>query len=527
METSGWDLVSALSITAANAQLMLNTAITGAAFTFTWKPVPTSTIVVTGHFASWQLVTGGSGQKVHLAVTVASGSLSGTTAMGSLGPWDLAGVAVTIEVPLLFVTGSSASSQLLQFDFSTAGSVTSQSTVTVVGITLPTGSTIDSLHSGTVGNAIAECVYNNPASASHVFATLIPNPANRMPKPYQVPKSYQGGTQFYDPTTGTFNGQVLIPVGVPLDEAYYVYNLPVISAYAFEYTVSAGNTGIDYLTIFSLAQITGDAVPTTTTDIDSSLVDFSSPVCLGLSARYFLKYVLMPQLPGAYGLRPGGWEFGLYHQSPDIGRFNYQNDQITSTGGIGLPSVSVNGIGYNPQIDSLAVTIVGTQLQTVISGSCDITSGVSITFSYTSHNSPSLVNNQLVFTADPSPSTSYDTNMTTAAKVANVFSLDTFYAISNAVGSSIFHSINNNLDGFGVSQLSPEFVQWTDYAIDTLGAVGLNDVFYARGSGHALVPTDPGGTSGIIPLDQGGIHGIIPLDQGGGAFGGGRLEPLH
>jgi hypothetical protein len=471
---------------------------------------------MTGHFASWQLVRGGSGPVVHLALALQDGSLKATT--GTAAPLDLAGVVVTIEVPLSFVTSSDSVSQELRFDFSTAGgAVASQSAVTVVGVALPAGSPIDSTGASFIGTALVQCIYNSKDSAGHVFATLIPNPIGLLPH------APQGGTQFYDPTTGSFNGEVLLPAGVPPDVAYYnTCNLPVIGAYAFTYTVSAGNTGSDYLTICSQAQITSEPAPATTSGLDPALVDFSSPACLGFSARYFLKYVLMPQLPAAYGLKPGHTAFGLYRQSPDIGRFSYQNNQVTNTDTIGLPSVSVNGISYDVQINHITFSIVGTQLKTALDGESDITSGVSVQFSYSCLNTASLnAAGQLVFAADPNPQTDHHISMSDTAKFENVLSADTLNLISNAVGDSIAHSTYNNLGDFGVTQLNPAFVQWTDYSLDTLTAVGLNDVFYAHGTGHIAPPAPHGGIipldgGGIIPLDNGGIHGgLTPIKVGG------------
>lgn len=466
MNTSGWDVVSSLSLAIANAQLAKNATLNEAAFDFKSQPDPTTTIVVAGHFALWQLVTGGSGQVVKLDVTLADGNLTIATAAGTVASLALAGVVVTLEVPLSFVTGANGSTQELRFDFSTTGKVASQETVLVI----PTGSTINPLYTAMVRNAIAECVYNNPASSAHVFATLVPG--GNLPS---INGPTGGGIQPDHMSLGPF------PF-IPINEGLYDYNFPLIDNYAFQYTVSAGNSGTDYLTIFSMAQIPGDQTPAVTSLIDSSLVDFVSPACLGLSARYFLKYVLMPQLPAAYGLRPGTSSNGLFIQSPDIGRFHYQNDQITITDIIGLPSVSVNGISYDVQINHMTFSIVDTKLKTELDGESDITSGVSVQFSYTSLSEPGLVDDQLVFAPDPNPSTNHTLGMSDTAKFENILSADLFNVIGNAVGDSIAHSINNNLESFGVSQLNPQFVKWNNYSIGTPTTAGLNDVFYMRGA---------------------------------------------
>jgi hypothetical protein len=359
--------------------------------------------------------------------------------------------------------------------------------------------------------AIAECVYNNPASASHVFATLVPG--GSLPS---LNGPAAGGIHSDHMSMGPF---AIIPANMPLDEGLYLYNWPSIANYAFQYTVSAGGSSPDYLTIYSMAQISGDPTPTTTTDIDGALVDFASPACLGLSARYFLKYVLMPQLPKAYGLRPSTSSNGLFTQSPDIGRFHYQNDQITITDSIALPSVSVNGSSYDVQINHMTIAIDVTKLKTTLDGESDLASGVSVQFSYTSLSEPSIVNGQLVFAPDPAPTITHRLSKSDTAEVENILSADMLNVIGSAVGDSIVHSISNNLDSFGVSQLNPQFVKWNSFSINTPTVAGLNDIFYLRGKSA----DSPG--SGIFTPDDGisfpgqgiphGPHGIIPMHLGG------------
>lgn len=505
MDLNSWDIASALSLSAANAQLLASRQLTGAEFKFTYAPAGVPPLVLQGSFASWQLV-GGSNNLVSVAITLANAT--GTQALSPPVAHNLSGTVVTLEIPLSFVASTNVplgtAQQTLCFDFTTTGGVPSQQGVNVQKVALPAGAGLDA---GLVGLALLECVANNAASTSFVFATLVS--AQGLPA---GASSFGGGQTHSAGGIYSYAVQLAAPGAVTslkdLAAEAYRHNEPVLTQYQFLYAAASGNKGEDYLVVLASLSAT-TPLPAA---IDGQVFgSYDRPVCLAFSPDYFFPYIIMPQLPPAYNLRPGTWDGPsfimpqlpppynvqrvgdgrLFTQSPDIGRFSYDeaNKQVVSTGSIDMPSVSAGGISYSPRIDDLTVTIDGsTHLRTVLHGSCHISSGVNLTFTYACNNPPVVSNNALVFAPDPNPSMDHDVDMTWEAKIGNEFTGDLLIAIVNAIGKSITHSISNNLASFGLAQLSPTFVRWADCDLQVLDGAGMNDILFLRGRDSASEP---------------------------------------
>lgn len=504
MTLSGWDATSSLALSVVNKQLQTNTGLSGAAFDF---QDTANGMTIAGHFGAWQIVRGGSNSLVLVAITLTDGKYT----VGTSAPLDLAGVVVTLEMSLKFMSSATPNCVELRFDYSTTGAVGNQGSVQVKDIALPAGSPVPVLSKLLVAEAVLQCVANNPAGAAHIFASLATT-ANTSARYYiPAPTAYAftyaetaGGDGAYFSILSTLGGPDLVAAlqaelsGASVQAAQLASEIAVLQQAGGIIGVMVGPLQTALQTInnqvatlqsaVKQAQVLSSMPSSLPTTLDPALFDASALMAVGLSPYYFLSLVLLPQLPAIYNLRPASvFRAGgvmNYLPSPDLDHFKYSytDNHITNTCTLPMPSVSAGGINYNPQIDGLTISINDTALTTTLNGSCHISSGIDLTFTYTSGNTLTATSTGVAFAPDPNASFDHNIDESTWAKIGNVFSLDSLNGIINAIGDSIGHSINNNIGNLGVSQLSPGFITWPGFSNTGIVSAGLNDILYFRGN---------------------------------------------
>lgn len=528
MQIFNWDVVSSLALSVINAQLQKNAGLTDAEFDF---HDTARDLHVAGHFSKWEIV-GGSGNLVSVAIALKDGTLT----MGTDAPVPLAGVVVTLRIALRFLHSINADSQELRFDFTTGGKVPSEGVAMLISVTLPANSDIQAVSQALIGHALAHCVDQNPAAAAHVFASLAnegtANASYAMPKPTAIAFTYTepsgGGGGYFSiflavqPLRGSPELQEsfkrcseLSDLKLRIRNLSFDLLMQKSLCAAAEKDIFSSNEGgriwVDRTNKVKQRQAALDALekqllefpyndadkqynelvqklialPAYPTTQVTGLFDEKSTVAVAMSCDCLLNFVLLPQLPGLYGLQPSTVDaLNAYVASPDLGRFVYNNNAISLTSPLAM-DVRVDGIHYYPEIDNLSISIDDNTLKTVGSGTCHISPGINMDFSYTTNNPVTASGEGITFTSDSNPTVDSNINESVGAKIGTsiggIFSGGGTDAIFKHIADSITRGITNNIAGFGIAHLSSNFINWQGYSMKTVKSAGLEGLFFFRG----------------------------------------------
>ena len=274
-----------------------------------------------GTFGTWSVVPGGSSQLLMLQIALPTGTMTMTP---GAPPISIAGMSVQLLVSLqLLPVAASPGGSTLVFDFKQVGpaSSTAAGVVTPHGFVNPGALTL--VQQAALANAIANVLVQHAADVAFVFASISPERA-----------------------------------------ASVNWMRPVSSAYC--YLAPQGATAVlAILSVTSNRDIS--ALPRL---VDPGILQGVGNAGLAVSSALFLQNVMAPALLSS--LRASG---SLVLNSAGV---------LQNSGTLSLPEVDKAGESYHPQIDSMTVTLVDTQMLVTINGSCDMHMGVSMTFSATS-----------------------------------------------------------------------------------------------------------------------------------------------
>ena len=434
MNLYGWDVASALSLERANAELHGISDDLMQVFSY-----QEGGATVAGRFMDWQLVPGGSGSSVRLEVPFQMGYLTGMgpDKLGEPQP-SLAGVVVTLEVPLQLVKTDVAQSDLkfhfgqLVDELSTIAVNPAHGDFTLKGVT-DRSDTLTPTQLRGVGTLVARGLEKHADEIDHVFARV---------------------------------GGAAAVKGFPS---------PTASAFAYTEVGPDDQSTTGYLVVMGM--LDGGDASGNQVEFDSELLDGFPEAVVAMSEEVFLRYLVMPMLPSLVG---HGTSAGSFRW--DEGRW-----AVVTTGSIGLDSVEPALITYYPQMDSMVMQVVGQQLTTSIQGSCDLKLGLRMTWSMSLADAmtynPSL--SAATFTQVGSPQVSYTLPPVTPDQSSWLTAFTNngitwmlkgvANAVETAVASSVRNGLADRLGGIRLQQSPPVPIVWAGASAMKVTGVTLDD----------------------------------------------------
>ena len=484
MNLQSWDLVSAVSLDAANQQMASRQSELIEKFSLTQEGFK-----LEGKFDAWKFV-GGSQTIAHLEIPIESGSLckatssSGNGGEGAdldisvnvpgisvdlnvgeqaddtnkedstgdasgKGAIDLAGVSVIVEVSLALLPEPPEKpvGNRLVFDFRTAGkprgtdakpskssspsssSASSSSpaagVVTPISIHDPKGR-LGIAYKSIVQTAVVECLVSNAAKITYNIATI----------------------------------------GV-IDQKAYGWLKPAHSEYVF---IQEANSMRAYLAILSMVNESGTGKRST--NVDPQLFDDKSDGFIAISGNLFLQHVIFPQLPSGigHGAKPSDFEFVP------------SKHEIKSIATFGIGKVKVGLINYEPKITSLTVRIEGDKLTCDAKGDCSMGIGIHVTFDVDKNNTLVLESNkQISVVAAPSPPPTHDTHFPWYDYALIAASPLIVGAIEVAIGKALGKKITTSSE-VELAADPPAPVAWTGLKKLNVASIQLDTAFLMRGT---------------------------------------------
>jgi hypothetical protein len=220
--------------------------------------------------------------------------------------------------------------------------------------------------------------------------------------------------------------------------------------------------------------------------IDGELFDMQDELFLMISGGQFLKNVVMPMLPGAYGNGATASNF-IYQAIDDTA------GKIINNGEINCGSVKEGLTHYHPKINALDISIQNNSLISKAAGKFDITglAKAYVTFSMTTTN-PMVYDpntNNISFKADPNPKRNYKKHIPWWEYVVSIIGGAVILAIVDTVISlvtdSISKSVSNSIGSSGKNSISDNgscIVEWNGLQHFQVKDAGLSTAFYMRGN---------------------------------------------
>ena len=369
-----------------------------------------------GSFGPWEVVTGGTAKFLHVRIPVVQGTM--VDASGVSTPLDGEAVYVAIALALLpNAHGQGGTS--LSFDFS---GQSGSGAKPVAALSPPTGSApskLDSTGQAILRGAVAATLAANAAQVTLVLAAINPQPGA---------------------------GSWLTPQQTD-----------------FCWVESAGQGFLFILTVMD-----GRDTSTLNRAVDPLLLANASAwdACVALSPEMFLEHLVLPGLPPTLGIvaSPGvfGWDAASGH--------------INQTSSFPLPTVR-GTFNYTPFVDALMIEVVGTQLHSVISGTCDLKVRLTLNFSREASNSLQFIPSKQILTLLPDDQAIVHSDIPTDGP----FSRARKALVPNAIPAEVIQGLVLN-DRLSPSVTIPSVVNWGNQLVFTATAAGLDTAFYLQGS---------------------------------------------
>ena len=327
MNIYGWDTVTALSVGAVNRALAANSKqliqefkVSGSTFGNSYQ--------LQGEFGAWQVVPGGSGNLLRLAVPIVAGSIQ----PGAGAAVDLAGSTAVVEISLDLLPTADGRSQHLVFALHQAaqtGATPQPGVVTPITLTAPAPATaaLGPLGVSLVLDGVAAAMAADAAAVSYVLAAVN-----------------------------------LVP---PASNSWLT---PVESSYVYE-EVSGGGA---YLAV--LSTVSSRDISQLARTVDPELFAGGGDAAFAISEDLFLEQLIRPALPQVFG------------GSANAGCFGYDpvKHVITAAHQFGIAEVKEGAIWYTPNVTTLSLGVVGGSLAMAVNGNCDLKAGISMDFWVTS-----------------------------------------------------------------------------------------------------------------------------------------------
>ncbi|WP_213803464.1 TULIP family P47-like protein [Granulicella sp. dw_53] len=442
MQTFGWDTVFLISNRRVNQALATNLQSLLPTFEVDLGSDPT--IHAAGSFLSWEIVEGGDGKLLFFKLTIKKGTMEiGTINLPehvkSLVP-DLEtfanasetvidGVAIVLSLFLRIMPKPDASLQELAFFLEHVAYASQDSHrpgfVTVVNVIDPSGK-LSVSHKTLLGASIAEYVVRNAQKIAFAFASIN-----------------------------------LVPPGTNS------WLTPVESDYTYMEKIGSSD---GYMAILSVT--TRRPIENLSRTIDQNAINSSYTGSFLISNTMFLRNVILPALPTAYGTQPS-----VFTLDEDKGL-------IRNTRTFETKSVKSGAITYYPVISSLSVSTNGEGLETSISGSCDLKGGISMTFGIKARNRSRFdaSSKTITFLSDPNPESWHSADIPWYYWFLGPIAV----LITELVVKLIADSIASQLDSLAREALSitknpPQSVHWTGTQILDVKVAGVNGAFFMMG----------------------------------------------
>ena len=203
--------------------------------------------------------------------------------------------------------------------------------------------------------------------------------------------------------------------------------------------------------------------------VDSLMFNSSDDIYLGFSSGLFMQRVVLP----GFHQRLNGYQI-------------FNNNGVLQGGSFKLPDVVVGLITYHPQVDSLQVSIAGTQLATTIQGSCDMYLGIRLSFTYSSFSPIALdkESRSIKLLAPTNEAFNHQVNMGDKggpeAPMVSLIVKPIITVITNAIGDSIANVISKTGPGAGL-RFVPVQLQWSNVDFSRVNQAIIADNFFITG----------------------------------------------
>ena len=445
MDIGKWDFVCACTIEKLNELLAAQFKKTPASITYT----ETNGTVLKADFNPWQIVPGGTEQKLYIEMPINKGSITSPLAQS-----DLSGAVPIIEVELDFFKDASTGKTNLKFNFQSKAKGPKDTTKGAIFVSNPdsngvlkkrdaSGTTATQLH-----DALPECLIHNKDKLDYVFATLNLTP--------------------------TGDGSWLAPKHF---------------AYAFQAKTKPKK---NFLAVFSA--LTDRDVSKYSTDVDESLFDDKNDVFAAFSGPVFMEHMVMPNLPASY---PGSTIKNFECKNGVISNIFAKNPIIK---GLRLPlkckPVKVSLTHYYPILASLDISIESSKLHSTAAGYFDITgladSYVTFTCRQDAEASFDASSGKLTFKSHGKPVTDYDKHIPTwlyfvagpailaLGPIVGLIVVAIVDSIIAAVSSSVANATSGSSSNLAIGDVTSKAVDWPGGKKWKVTDAGLSDALFLR-----------------------------------------------
>ena len=427
MDLYGWDVVYACSSDFLNVQLAADPD--GFAKSFSYSD---SAIAVDGTFGTWRIVPGGAGTILRFELPIVTGKVV-IVESGTSVPLD--GAVPLVEMQLAFGDTNTTGAPLT-LNCTTVGKRPGDTTPGAVSVVDPdTTGTLAREPSGAVAAALLVAGLSNTliahASAlNFVFASLLPAPSTDVAwlRPARQAYCYQ------QPSGGSLGGMAILGV---LDDRD-ITDLPR----NYDGKLLAGS-------------------------------DFGYV----LAGNQYLRNIVVPALPGAYG------------GSASPGNFRVTGETIGLASGFSLNSVRVGLINYTPEVTSFSMEIQDTRMQCYLDSTTDITGLIDayVTNSVTAHNESHFdpTARKLSFLSDPKKSVTSDKHIPWWEEFIGTLTLGIMNAVIDGISLAIEDAAADAVaskDASALGQIGPGLVTWHGQPTLTITGGGLEDNIYMVGT---------------------------------------------
>lgn len=192
MQMNGWDLIVACSAESVNDQFSQNLDQMPASFAGE-ETTDNSTNQISGTFAAWSLVDGGSDGYLHFSAPITGGQLILAAGTDNAVKFDLTGLQPVFSLQLAFIDGPAGSSvKNLAFSTTVTGNGGNVDGSPVQLVTIDSGDVLakvdpHKITAGILGRLLPRCLADNQDKMKFVFGQLnmIPADAQLVPQLYQ------------------------------------------------------------------------------------------------------------------------------------------------------------------------------------------------------------------------------------------------------------------------------------------------------------------------------------------------------
>ena len=429
MDINGWDVVYACTGAYMNSELQKNPSQCIQGFQYT-----DANLAISGTFGTWQIVPGGSGSFVRMAIPIVSGT---ATLVGSAAICELDDVIAVVQMQLSLGSPASGSSdRVLKFNCQKSGSAVTDLSDGAVYVVTPdstgvlAGRANGALASALLATALTEVFINNRDQLSFLFAQIMPVP--------------DAGSAW-----------------LTMEESAFVYQQPNDQ--------DLGNLAI----LGMIEQLDTSNQPLS---FDNRLLAPGSTYGFMLSAEKFMEKIVLPGLPAAYG------------GNCTTNNLTMAEGKIVLNSGFHLDHVKSGAIYYTPEVTSLSYEITTSSMRCFTATKTDITGlvGAYVVNSVTSNNQSqfSIASNSLSFLADPNEAVTSDPHIPKWEKDIGVLTLGIMNLVITCVSDAIEHAVSSSVSGKTAQSLGavgPSLVAWHGQTSFSSRTGGLEDNFYMSG----------------------------------------------